>query len=129
MDLSLVLPLLVPPKRDENSLSCGGKGAGAGPGRRRWVLAALWGVCSHGLTEIRDSRSFSTKFSGGRIPKAGLLMNVLCKKGQEANSDFPRGRSSLPAKPAVHRGMGSDGLTALSWCWNDGFLSAFRDIH
>ena len=32
------------------------------------------------LTESRDSRSFSTKFSGGRIPRAGLLMNVLCKK-------------------------------------------------
>lgn len=33
-----------------------------------------------GLTESKDSWSFSTKFSGGRIPRAGLLMNVLYKK-------------------------------------------------
>lgn len=58
-----------------------GGGGGRGRGRKaEWVLAARWGVCSRGLTEIRDSRSFSTKFSGGRIPKAGLLMNALCKK-------------------------------------------------
>lgn len=51
------------------------------------------------------------------------------KKGQEANSDFVGGPSSLPAKPAAHRGTGFDRLMVLSWFWNDGFLSTFRDIH
>lgn len=42
----------------------------------------LQSVPMESLTESRDSRSFSTKFSGGRIPRAGLLMNVLCKKAR-----------------------------------------------
>jgi hypothetical protein len=36
-----------------------------------------WEGPSPKLTDIKDSWSLSTKFSGGRMPKAGLLMKVL----------------------------------------------------
>jgi len=40
--------------------------------------------CSLKLTDNKDSFSLSAKFSGGKIPRAGLLIKVLCKdKGRE----------------------------------------------
>lgn len=76
--------------------------AGSRAGRKSRVIP--------GLTESKDSRSFSTKFSGGRIPRAGRLMNVLCKAagGPTVTSGAPA--SWLPTSP-VFLGL---------CCWDEG---------
>lgn len=83
LDLNPLLLLLGLPPRGQDCLSSLGEGEGrsGAEGGGESQQQRLFPMDSP-LTESKDSRSFSTKFSGGRIPRAGLLMNVLCKEDQ-----------------------------------------------
>lgn len=94
---------LVPPPGAQSCLCSGRTWARVG-----WVPAAGVVPTDSPLTESKDSCSFSTKFSGGRIPRAGLLMNVLCKKAQRQTVML--GPDPAPCAPtSLLTGMGSRG--------------------
>lgn len=70
---------------------------------RSWIQNTVTHPCCLKLTDSKDSFSLSAKFSGGKIPRAGLLIKVLYKdKGRETVRCYCHRRNTMFVSRQLH---------------------------